>query len=179
MVRQQGEQQQRLAPSSAAQANISPPPQNVGNVIKEEQHTEYRDQYGNLLNEDEVSALEGQVSFSTHYETRTRLVDAAGNLIAEGPAGAGGVGGSVGTEAGVAPPHPDVQGRNPETAAASGASASASGSESASASGSVDDQPATVDAQVDLEKEESLQRERQSGRKPKPGSEGNQATKQK
>lgn len=46
-----------------------------------EEKIEYRDEDGNLLDEEQVKALEGKVSFSTRYETRTRLVDAAGNEI--------------------------------------------------------------------------------------------------
>lgn len=47
---------------------------------------EYRDEHGNLLNEEQVQALSGKVSFSTRYETRTRKIDAQGNVIEEGPA---------------------------------------------------------------------------------------------
>lgn len=46
-----------------------------------EEKVEYRDEDGNLLDEEQVKALEGKVSFSTRYETRTRLVDAAGNEV--------------------------------------------------------------------------------------------------
>lgn len=49
-----------------------------------EEQVEYRDENGKLLDEDEVKALEGKVSFSTRYETRTRLIDANGNPISEG-----------------------------------------------------------------------------------------------
>lgn len=49
-----------------------------------EEKIEYRDESGKLLNEDEVKAMEGKVSFSTRYETRTRLLDQAGNAIHEG-----------------------------------------------------------------------------------------------
>jgi dolichyl-phosphate-mannose-protein mannosyltransferase len=52
-------------------------------VVSEEK-VEFRDENGNLLNEEQVKALEGKVSFSTRYETRTRLVDEAGNEIYEG-----------------------------------------------------------------------------------------------
>ncbi len=145
------------------------PEQKVGggdgaSVLKQEQHTEYRDQHGNLLNEEQVAALAGQVSFSTHYETRTRLVDAAGNVIAEGAdVDVGG--------AGVAPPHPDVEGRNPETAG-KGIEGGVAGEGS-----KVDNQPATADAQKDLEKEKNVEKEEKERRGlPKPGSEGNQAT---
>lgn len=111
-------------------------------VIRHEEKVEYRDEEGNLLNEEQVKELEGKVSFKTRYETRTRIVDADGNELYEGS----------GEEAGPeyeedeeeegdeeapeglteeefhrllkegkireedwAPPHPDVQGQNPET----------------------------------------------------------------
>lgn len=54
------------------------------NVIEYEQHVEYRDQDGNLLNEEQVRALEGQVEFKTIYETTTRLLDVHGNELPEG-----------------------------------------------------------------------------------------------
>lgn len=63
---------------------------------------EYRDQDGNLLDEEQVKALEGKVEFKTRYETRTRLVDENGQEMGN-PAG------------GVAPPHPDVQGVDQST----------------------------------------------------------------
>ncbi|GAO18804.1 uncharacterized protein UV8b_05916 [Ustilaginoidea virens] len=71
-------------------------------VVNQEQRVEYRDQNGNLLNEEQVKALQGKVKFETRYETRTRVVDEGGNEVAAG-------------HAAVAPPHPDVQGVNPET----------------------------------------------------------------
>lgn len=46
-----------------------------------EEKVEYRDEAGNLLDPAQVQALEGKVSFSTRYETRTRLVDQDGNEI--------------------------------------------------------------------------------------------------
>jgi dolichyl-phosphate-mannose-protein mannosyltransferase len=49
-----------------------------------EEKVEFRDENGNLLDEEQVKAMEGKVSFSTRYETRTRLVDQAGNEIYEG-----------------------------------------------------------------------------------------------
>lgn len=49
--------------------------------------------------------MEGKVSFSTRYETRTRLVDEAGNEIYEGVV--------EGDEAGVAGTY--AEGRNPDT----------------------------------------------------------------
>ena len=68
--------------------------------IAAEEKIEYRDEEGNLLDEDQVQALAGKVSFSTRYETRTRLVDENGNEVADD----GGVEGTVidGAEPGTA-----------------------------------------------------------------------------
>ncbi|EME38887.1 glycosyltransferase family 39 protein [Dothistroma septosporum NZE10] len=49
-----------------------------------EEKIEYRDEDGNLLDEEQVRALEGKVSFSTRYETRTRLIDEAGHEVYDG-----------------------------------------------------------------------------------------------
>jgi len=62
-----------------AQAPVAAPP--GGSIIKREERVEYRDQNGNLIPEDQIKELEGKVEFQTRYETRTRLVDAAGNEI--------------------------------------------------------------------------------------------------
>lgn len=68
---------------------------------------EYRDQHGNVLPEDLVASLraEGKVKFETRYESRSRLEHAQEVPIVDGqpqfPA--------------PAPPHPDVEGQNPET----------------------------------------------------------------
>ncbi|CZT14749.1 related to dolichyl-phosphate-mannose-protein mannosyltransferase [Ramularia collo-cygni] len=51
-----------------------------GGAITEEK-VEYRDEDGNLLDEAQVAALEGKVSFSTRYETRTRMIDQYGNEV--------------------------------------------------------------------------------------------------
>jgi dolichyl-phosphate-mannose-protein mannosyltransferase len=86
-------------------------------ILSREERVEYRDQDGNLLNEEQVKELEGKVEFKTRYETRTRVVDANGNEIQQ-PAGgwpedhAGQAGAA---KDGVAPPHPDVQGVDQET----------------------------------------------------------------
>lgn len=55
-------------------------------VLSGEEKIEYRDEAGNILNEEQVKELEGKVSFSTRYETRTRLVDANGNEVYDGVA---------------------------------------------------------------------------------------------
>ncbi|KAK5955149.1 Dolichyl-phosphate-mannose--protein mannosyltransferase 1 [Knufia fluminis] len=72
-------------------------------VLGREERVEYRDQDGNLLNDEEVSSLlaEGKASFSTKYETETRLVDEHGNIISD--------------PSSVAPEHPDAEGVNPDT----------------------------------------------------------------
>ena len=77
-------------------------------VLGREEKIEYRDQDGNLLDEEQVKALEGKVEFKTKYETRTRVLDGAGNqveVLVDDNAG----------DAGVAPPHPDVEGANQQT----------------------------------------------------------------
>ncbi|KAF3760071.1 family 39 glycosyltransferase [Cryphonectria parasitica EP155] len=70
-------------------------------LVKREERIEYRDQDGNILDEEQLKALEGKVEFKTRYETRTRVLDADGN--------------EVEVAAGVAPPHPDVEGVDSKT----------------------------------------------------------------
>ncbi|RDL35938.1 uncharacterized protein BP5553_06550 [Venustampulla echinocandica] len=72
-------------------------------IVSREEKVEYRDQDGNLLSPEQVKALEGKVSFKTRYETRTRMIDPQGNEI------------DPDTGAGVAPPHPDVEGVDSST----------------------------------------------------------------
>lgn len=117
------------------------------NIIAREEKVEYRDEQGNILDEEQVKALEGKVSFKTRYETRTRVVDAAGQEM-EGE--------------GVAPPHPDVQGQNPETVE--------KGEDEASR------QPPEVSASDDEAKESSAEGKDKGA--PKPASEAKEATKQ-
>ena len=133
-------------------ANVTPQPAADPSVLSREERVEYRDQDGNLLDDEQVASLQGKVSFQTRYETRTRVVDAAGNDIADGPAGADGF----------APPHPDVEGRNPETAG--------DGKEDGAR-----DQPATASVEEDIGKEKKV--EKGKGGEPRPASEGNEATK--
>lgn len=95
-----GEQQQ-LSPAEMVTPQASV---NQASLHREEK-VEYRDQEGNLLNEEQVAELEGKVSFQTRYETRTRVLDADGKEIEDNAAGS----------AGTAPPPPaDLE---PETAA--------------------------------------------------------------
>lgn len=88
-------------------------------VLHEEERIEYRDQDGNLLSEEEVSALvaEGNASFNTVYETQTKIIDENGNVVSS-----------------VAPEHPDAEGANPDTKGQSQAS-----KEPAEAEVSIDD----------------------------------------
>lgn len=123
-------------------------------VIGREEKIEYRDENGNLLDEAQVAALEGKVSFSTRYETRTRVVDADGNEIAENADGR--------IPEGVAPPHPDAEGRNPETPQAKGEA-------------EANEQPPTADVKQDVLKEKSVNIEDKN--KPRPASEAKEATK--
>lgn len=89
------------APPVASEPPVAPGQQH--SVVSREEKVEYRDQDGNILNDEQVKALEGKVSFKTRYETRTRMIDAQGNEIPQPE------------EAGVAPPHPDVEGVDRET----------------------------------------------------------------
>ncbi len=56
-------------------------------IVNREERIEYRDQDGNLLDPEQVKELVGKVSFRTKYETKTRLVDADGNLLSDAPEG--------------------------------------------------------------------------------------------
>jgi dolichyl-phosphate-mannose-protein mannosyltransferase len=130
-------------------AGISGAPQfepQAQKVIGKEERVEYRDQDGNLLNEEQVKALEGKVEFKTRYETRTRVVDAEGNEV-------------PGADVPVAPPHPDVEGADSSTKQKAPEVAVADGEQQ------------KVVKSKDGEKEKEAE-------KPKPASEGNEATAQ-
>ncbi|KAL8784553.1 MAG: hypothetical protein Q9213_003901 [Squamulea squamosa] len=129
--------------------NVTPQPAAEPSVSRVEK-VEYRDQDGNILNEAQVKELEGKVSFETRYETRTRVIDADGKEVADGPVGA----------EGVAPPHPDVE-RLPETAP-DVADNDGRGS------------PATASPEDDVSKEKSV--ENVDDGRPKPASEPSEAT---
>ncbi|KAK4495498.1 hypothetical protein PRZ48_013830 [Zasmidium cellare] len=77
----------------------------LGDSVTEEK-VEYRDEEGNLLNDEQVAALQGKVSFSTRYETRTRLVDEAGNVVQDG---------QVDVQDGELPAPPKPEGVDPQT----------------------------------------------------------------
>ncbi|KAI1803714.1 glycosyltransferase family 39 protein [Daldinia bambusicola] len=132
----------------AANAGISGAPKfepQGQKVLSREERVEYRDQDGNLLNEEQVKALEGKVEFKTKYETRTRVIDANGNEV-EVPV-------DELAAAGVAPPHPDVEGANQET------------------KNLVRDDPIPQEASSSKDGEKEAEKS-----VPKPASEGNEAT---
>ncbi len=143
-------------------AAVSPPPEGAPAapadlpIVSKEERIEYRDENGRILNEEEVKALADKVSFKTRYETRTRIVDAEGNEIYEGLVDSH----EAAEEHGVAPPHPDVEGRNPETE---------EGAQAAEAS----DVPPTVEVVEDQQKEKSVE---QKANEAKPASEQKAAT---
>ena len=146
-------------PAVSDKAAVSPPPEGAPKdlpILSKEERIEFRDENGRILNEDEVKALEGKVSFKTRYETRTRIVDAQGNEIHESLVDAREEEGQ-----GVAPPHPDVEGRNPETKAEDDAEAS--------------EAPPTVEVVDDKQKEKSVEKQ---ANVPKPASEAQAATKE-
>lgn len=82
---------------------VTPPAAGSNRVIGREEIVEYRDEAGNILDPKEVAKLqaEGKVSLQTKYQTQTRIIDANGNQIIKNSEHA--------------PPHPDVEGQNPET----------------------------------------------------------------
>ena len=129
---------------------VTPQPSAEEPAVQREEKVEYRDQDGNLLDPDQVAELEGKVSFQTKYETRTRLVDAAGNEIGDASAGA----------EGFAPPHPDVD-REPETVPNQ-------------EDDDKRDYPATASPEKDISKEKLA--EKGKGGEPRPASEPQDAT---
>lgn len=145
-------EQERAGISEApAEPKVSPPPLVPGqSILSREEKVEYRDQDGNLLDPEQVKALEGKVSFKTRYETRTRLVDAQGNEIAqpEDPKP-------------VAPPHPDVEGPDSSTVGKPEPD-------------SQDKPAAQREVKADESKEESIAKADTGA--AKPASEGNEAT---
>ncbi|KAF2197032.1 dolichyl-phosphate-mannose-protein mannosyltransferas-like protein 1 [Delitschia confertaspora ATCC 74209] len=149
-------QQQVQEPIVSDKPEVSPPPAGELPVLSKEERIEYRDENGRILDEEEVKSLEGKVSFKTRYETRTRIVDSQGNEIYEALVGQQEVAGP-----GVAPPHPDVEGRNPETGDVKEAEAS--------------EAPPTVAVEEDEAKEKSV--EEQKKETPRPASDANEATK--
>ena len=129
-------------------------------IVSREEKIEYRDQDGNLLDEAAVKALEGKVSFKTRYETRTRLVDGSGSVIEPEQAVAA-------EQAGVAPPHPDEQGGEPETKKAPAA-------EESRVEAPAVVQP--VEVQEDIKKEEKIAEKIEQYKEAQPANEVEEAT---
>lgn len=106
---------------------------------------EYRDQNGKILDEKLVASLraEGKVKFETRYDAGHKMENAHEVPVVDGQ---------------LAPPHPDVQGQNPETGSAP-----------------EDSVPPESPASVADGNESSV--EYQRSLEARPASEGNEATK--
>jgi len=154
-----GEQAQIPLGGNANPPDISGAPLPPGQkVLSREERVEYRDQDGNLLDEEQVKALQGKVEFKTRYETRMRVVDAQGNEIPE-PAGGWpqeAVNPAEGAPEGVAPPHPDVEGVDRET--------------------KIDPKKLVPDDPIPAAKRSVEGQKEKEGKSAKPASEGNEAT---
>jgi dolichyl-phosphate-mannose-protein mannosyltransferase len=154
-----------------AMESVSQPGESVASAspkrVRREERIEYRDPNGNILDEEQVESLKGKVRFETRYETRTRVVDAKGNKV-EIPVPSVGWSPPVEEQAadvpgGVAPPHPDVHGVDPETKQATKRQG---------------EKHLDLDEPIP-EAEESVEGEKEKkGRSAKPASEGNEATKE-
>lgn len=123
-------------------------------LVNVEEKVEYRDENGNLLNEEQVKALEGKVSFSTKYETRTRLIDDAGNELVDVPAAAKG---------------------EPEDSSFAGTLAEAE-EPSTGFEGSPSGAPPKVNVNEDLNKESKVEEIVKSSQKAEPESDASAAT---
>ena len=130
-------------------SEVVTPPQVASSDGAIQEKAEYRDQDGNLLDEEQIKALEGKVSFSTRYETKTRILDALGNEVAD-------------EASSIAPPHPDVE-RVP-------------GTKGSLPDSDARVSPASASPEGDLRRERSLD-DIDAGR-PRPASEAKEATKQ-
>ncbi|CRG82950.1 dolichyl-phosphate-mannose-proteinmannosyltransferase [Talaromyces islandicus] len=144
-------QQQQVGNDQPDQPVVTPQPAD-SRVIGREERVEYRDEAGNILDPEQVAQLqkEGKVSLQTKYQTQTRLIDANGREI---------INNNNNGDQQHAPPHPDIQGQNPETHRG-GNEGNAKRNEPASAEG--------LGESVRDEKEPES---------PRPASEGNEATK--
>lgn len=151
---EQNQAQKPLNPpnEAAGAAVISGAPQfepKVGQkFLGKSERVEYRDQDGNILDEEQVSKLRenGDIEFKTRYETRTRVVDSDGKEI-------------PGAEVPVAPPHPDVEGADSST----------------KQKAPKPDEHVKDDWKPKAVKSKDGEKEKQKD-KPKPASEGNEAT---
>lgn len=121
-----------------------------------EEKIEYRDEEGNLLDDEQVAALQGKVSFSTRYETRTRLVDEVGNVIQEGAAGD--------VQDGELPAPPKAEGVDPKTI---------KGGDAYEGEPNTEREPKKAPVKEDVAKEQSVQDVKAT---PEPGSEAEKKT---
>lgn len=117
---------------------------------------EYRDENGNLVAPEVVSSMAAEgAEIKTEHEVRTKTVDAAGNEVVEPQA--------------VHPPHPDVEGRNPNTAREEKGQAQAERE--------ANDAVPHVEADFDPSKEARVEEIDRKAGQPQPGSERAEATK--
>lgn len=94
------QQQRQKVLQDEEKAQVTPETQR--RLLGSKARVEYRDQQGNVLDPKLVASLqkEGKVSLETRYETRSRLANGHEVDIVDGK---------------IAPPHPDVEGQNPNT----------------------------------------------------------------
>lgn len=142
-AQQQQQQEVKEAVSEVEDPSASVTPEALPSIRGKKARVEFRDQNGNVLPESLVAHLqkEGKVSFETRYEYRSRLANGHEVDVVDGK---------------VAPPHPDVQGQNPETVEKK-------------------EQQPVKDIPAPAAGEESSVEE-SSSPEPKPASEGNEAT---
>lgn len=117
--------QGQAPPVQPPPADISAPPRGVPpamvledgaqHVFSHEERVEYRDQDGNVLNEEQVEALRGKVEFRTRHETRTRVLDPNGNVLVDDVVQEELDQLDVQLLQAPAPPHPDVEGVDSST----------------------------------------------------------------
>jgi dolichyl-phosphate-mannose-protein mannosyltransferase len=139
---------------SKAKEQVTPGQAAEGVVVEEA--VEYRDEKGNLLNEEQAKELEGKVSFSTKHAARNVTVDSKGrSMRKEVNANDGAIQGSS-----HAPAHPDAE-MQPET----------SQDRPEAHDG---DKPASASPEDDIKKEKSAEKDKG---KPKPASDAKPATK--
>lgn len=146
-AQQEPQKEVKEAASEVEDPSANVTPEALPSIRGKKARVEFRDQNGNVLPESLVAQLQqdGKVSVETRYEYRSRLANGHEADVVDG-------------KVKVAPPHPDVQGPNPETA------------DNEEQHQPVEDIPAPVAGESSTAVEEF------SSPEPKPASEGNEAT---
>lgn len=147
-VQQKPQEEAKEAASEVEDPSANVTPEALPSIRGKKARVEFRDQNGNVLPESLVAQLQqdGKVSVETRYEYRSRLANGHEVDVVDG-------------QVKVAPPHPDVQGSNPETV------------ENKEQQRPVEDIPAPAAGE-----ESSVAVEESSSPEPEPASEGNEAT---